>query len=270
MCCNEVRRRQGDPRRHGPVAEVALAGRRRHGHHQRADPRLVGRRQGGRGPARRAHRRHRQGRKPRHAAGRYHRRRTDNGGDRGRGQDPDRRLHRQPRPLHLPPAGRRGPRLRDHDHAGRRHRPGHGHQRHHLHAGALAHPRDALGGRGVPDEPRLPRQGQRGAAGAAARAGARGRDGPQAARGLGHHAGGDQQLPRRRRRDGRAGGDPHRHAERVGLRRDLGQGDEGMSSAAMVSLRMRDSANATSSAMPGSRWWHTISMSRCSATVFTV
>ena len=43
-----------------------------------------------------------------------------------------------------------------------------------------------------------------------------------------------------------------------------------MSSAAIVSLRMRDSANATSSAMPGSRWWHTISMSRCSAMVFTV
>jgi len=43
-----------------------------------------------------------------------------------------------------------------------------------------------------------------------------------------------------------------------------------MSSAAMVSLRMRDSANATSSAIAGSRWWHTISMSRCSAMVFTV
>ena len=43
-----------------------------------------------------------------------------------------------------------------------------------------------------------------------------------------------------------------------------------MSSAAMVSRRMRDSANATSSAMPGSRWWHTMSMSRCSSTVLTV
>ena len=43
-----------------------------------------------------------------------------------------------------------------------------------------------------------------------------------------------------------------------------------MSSAAIVSLRMRDSANATSSAIAGSRWWHTISMSRCSAMVLTV
>ena len=43
-----------------------------------------------------------------------------------------------------------------------------------------------------------------------------------------------------------------------------------MSSAAMVSRRMRDSANATSSAIAGSRWWHTISMSRCSSSVLTV
>ena len=43
-----------------------------------------------------------------------------------------------------------------------------------------------------------------------------------------------------------------------------------MSSAAIVSRRMRDSAKATSSAIPGSRWWHTINMSRCSSTVFTV
>ena len=43
-----------------------------------------------------------------------------------------------------------------------------------------------------------------------------------------------------------------------------------MSSAAMVSLRMRLSAKATSSGMRGSRWWQTISMSRCSSTVLTV
>ena len=42
------------------------------------------------------------------------------------------------------------------------------------------------------------------------------------------------------------------------------------SSAAMVSRRMRLSAKARSSAMPASRWWHTISMSRCSSSVFTV
>ena len=43
-----------------------------------------------------------------------------------------------------------------------------------------------------------------------------------------------------------------------------------MSSAAMVSLRMRLSAKATSSGIFGSRWWQTISMSRCSSTVLTV
>ena len=43
-----------------------------------------------------------------------------------------------------------------------------------------------------------------------------------------------------------------------------------MSSAAIVSRRMRDSAKATSSAIPASRWWQTISMSRCSSTVLTV
>src|SRR5215472_12172069 len=42
------------------------------------------------------------------------------------------------------------------------------------------------------------------------------------------------------------------------------------SSAAIVSARIRLSANATSSGTPGFRWWQTISMSRCSASVFTV
>ena len=59
----------------------------------------------------------------------------------------------------------------------------------------------AAGGRGVPDEPRLPRQGQRQPARAAARADRGRRHGAQAARGLGHHAGGDRQLPRGGRRD---------------------------------------------------------------------
>jgi urease subunit alpha len=45
--------------------------------------------------------------------------------------------------------------------------PAHRHQRHHLHAGPLAHrPHDA-GGRRLPDEPRVFRQGQRLAAGSA-------------------------------------------------------------------------------------------------------
>ena len=42
------------------------------------------------------------------------------------------------------------------------------------------------------------------------------------------------------------------------------------SSAAMVSLRMRESANATSSGRSARRWWHTMSMSRCSSTVLRV
>ena len=54
----------------------------------------------------------------------------------------------------------------------------------------------AAGGRSVADEPRLPRQGQRQPA--ARRCDEQieaGAIGPQAARGLGHHAGGDRQLP---------------------------------------------------------------------------
>jgi hypothetical protein len=43
-----------------------------------------------------------------------------------------------------------------------------------------------------------------------------------------------------------------------------------MSSAAMVSRRMRDSAKATSSGIERERWWQTMSMSRCSSSVFTV
>ena len=55
---------------------------------------------------------------------------------------------------------------------------------------------------------------------AARRAGRSRRDRPEAARGLGHDAGRDRQLPQGRRRDRRPGRDPHRHAERIGLRRD--------------------------------------------------
>mmetsp|Transcript_39931 Transcript_39931/g.118454 ORF Transcript_39931/g.118454 Transcript_39931/m.118454 type:complete len:262 (+) Transcript_39931:516-1301(+) len=43
-----------------------------------------------------------------------------------------------------------------------------------------------------------------------------------------------------------------------------------MSSAAIVSPRMRDSAKATSSGIALSRWWQTMSMSRCSSIVLTV
>ena len=77
---------------------------------------------------------------------------------------------------------------------------------------------DRGGGR-LPDESRLHGQGQ-----CLAARGAGGDDPgrrlrPEAARGLGHHARRHRLLPLGRRRVRRAGGDPHRHAERVGLRR---------------------------------------------------
>ena len=56
-----------------------------------------------------------------------------------------------------------------HHHARRRHRAGHRHLRHHLHAGAGEHRPHAAGGRRLPDEPRLLRQGQRQPARGAAR-----------------------------------------------------------------------------------------------------
>ena len=64
----EVRRRQGDPRRHGPVAGSQPARRRRHGHHQRADRRPLGHRQGRHRHQGRPHRRDRQGGQSRHPA----------------------------------------------------------------------------------------------------------------------------------------------------------------------------------------------------------
>ena len=139
--------------------------------------------------------------------------------DRRRGQDPHRRRHRQPHPLHLPAADRGGAELRHHHDGRRRHRPRHRHGGHHLHARPLASRAHDRGGRRVPDEPRLRRQGQRLAA-----RGAGGDDPgrrllPEAARGLGHDAGRHRLRAVRGRRPRRAGDDPHRHAERVGLRR---------------------------------------------------
>jgi urease subunit alpha len=60
-------------------------------------------------------------------------------------------------------------------------------------------------------------QGQRQPARRAARADQRRRHRPQAARRLGHHARGHQQLPGRGRRDRHPGGDPLRHAQRIRL-----------------------------------------------------
>ncbi len=136
-------------------------GRRRHRHHQRADPRPLGHRQGRRRHQGRPHRRHRQGRQSRHPAGRHHRHRPRHRGDRRRGQDPHRRRLRHPHPFHLPAADRGGADVRRHLDARRRHRPGARHLRHHLHAGPVAHRPHDPGGRRLPDEPRLRRQGQR-------------------------------------------------------------------------------------------------------------
>ena len=167
------------------------------------------------GLKRRPHRRHRQGRQPRRAAGRDHHRRARHRGDRRRGQDPHRRRHRQPHPLHLPAADRRGPELRHHHDDRRRHRPGDRHVGHHLHAGSLASGAHDRGGRGLPDEPRLRRQGQCLPAQGAGGADPGRRLLPQAARGLGHDAGGHRLRAVGGRRSRRAGDDPHRHAERV-------------------------------------------------------
>ncbi len=191
----EVRRRQGDPRRHGAGADDPRARRRRHRHHQRRHPRPLGDRQGRRRPEGRAHRGDRQGRQSRHPAGRHHHRRPGHRGDRGRGQDPHRRRLRHPHPFHLPPADRGGADVGRHLDAGRRHRPGDRHLRHHLHARPLAHPAHDRGRGRLSDEPRLRRQGQRLQARRAGRAGQGRRLRAQTARGLGHDAGRDRLLP---------------------------------------------------------------------------
>ena len=69
------------------------------------------------------------------------------------------------------------------------------------------------GGRRLSRQSRLRRQGQRLAAGGAGRNDQGRRLRAQAARRLGHDAGGDRLLPFRRRRLRRSGDDPHRHAQ---------------------------------------------------------
>ena len=211
----EVRRRQSHPRRHGPEPGFARARRGRHRHHQRRHPRSLGRRQSRRRDQGRLDLFDRQGRQSRHPARRDDRDRPRHGDHRRRGQDPHRRRVRQPHSFHRAAADRRGAdQRRDHD-AGRRHRPGDRHARHHLHAGTVAHCADDRSGRRLRDEPRLRRQRQRQQAGGAGRAGRGGGLRAEAARGLGHHAGGDRLLPVGRRRLRCAGDDPHRHAQRV-------------------------------------------------------
>ena len=221
----QVRRRQGDPRWHGAArraprrAEGALdcvitnALVVDHWGIVKADIGIRGGRVAG----------DRQGRQPRHH-GRGHRGHGDRGRHRGhrrRGAHRHRGRDRRSRPPDLPPARGGGPRRRAHHPDRGRDRTGHGHQRHHVHAGGLEHPPDARGGRGAPDQPRLPRQGQLLAARAPARAGGGGGDRAQAPRGLGDDAGRHRRLPRRGRGDGHPGRHSHRHPERGRLRRGL-------------------------------------------------
>ncbi|WP_308419548.1 urease subunit alpha [Chitinimonas koreensis] len=74
----------------------------------------MGRGQGRHRPQARPHQRHRQGRQPRHPARRRHRHRRRHRDHRRRGADRHRRRHRQPYPLHLPAADRRGAGQRRH------------------------------------------------------------------------------------------------------------------------------------------------------------
>ncbi len=148
-------------------------------------------------------------------------------GDRGRRQNPHRRRLRHPHSFHLSATGRRSADVGRHLDARRRHRPGARHFRHHLHAGAVAHRAHDPGRRRLSRQSRLRRQGQRVAAGGAGRDDQGRRLCTQAARGLGHDAGGDRLLPLRRRRLRHSGDDPHRHAQRIRLRRGHHQGVQG-------------------------------------------
>ncbi len=196
-------------------------GHARPGHHRRCRARPLGRDQGRRRHPRRPDRGTGQGRQPRHH-GRRHalagHRPVDRGPRRQRA-DPHRRRHRQPRPPDRAAADAGGPRGR-HDHADRRrHRAGRGHQGDHGDAGRVLARRDARLAHGVADELRAAGQGQHHVDGRAVGATAgRGRR-VQAARGLGHHAGGDRRLPDRGPGRRRPGGDPHRHAQRGRLPR---------------------------------------------------
>ena len=182
----------------GQAAGISDARGPRLRHHQCADRRLDRHPQGRRRHQGRTHRRYRQGRQPRRDGRRHRRddRRRHDRSDCRRRADPDGRRHRRAHSLHLSAAGLRGARQRGHHLHRRRHRPGHRHQRDHLHAGQPAHRVDAAGDRHVADELRLSRQRQLLASRRVDRADRGRRDRLEAARGLGIDAGGDRRLPR--------------------------------------------------------------------------
>ena len=208
-----------DPRRHGPEP-AGGEGLRRHGDHQCARDRLVGHREVRHRDQGRQGREARQGGQPGHPAGSGHRHRRRHRNHRRRRDDRHRGRGGLAHPFHLSAADRRGADVGRDDDDRRRHGSRHRHVRDDVHARTLAHAPDARSGGSVPDEPGLPRQGQREPRRAARRAGGGRRDRPEAARRLGHDARGDRRRAQGRRQDGRAGRDPYRHAERIGLRRD--------------------------------------------------
>ena len=138
---------------------------------------------------------HRQGGQSRHHGRRDARaghRRIDRESSPAKGHILTAGAHRRARALHLAqPDSRRVP-LRHHDADRRRHRPGHRHKGDDVHARRVEHPADVRGGRGVSAELRLSRQGQRVGAEALREQVRAGALGPEAARGLGHDAGGDR------------------------------------------------------------------------------
>jgi urease subunit alpha len=96
-----------------------------------------------------------------------------------------------------------------------------------LHARPLAHRAHDRGRRRLPDESRLRRQGQCLAAAALEEHGQRRAPARSSCTRTGARRPRPSTIASRRRRDGRAGDDPHRHAERVGLRRGHDQGLQG-------------------------------------------
>ncbi len=202
-------------------------GRRRHGDHQRARRRPLGHRQG---------RRRHQGR-PHRGIGKAGNPDVQPGVDivigpgteiiAGEGCIAHGGRHRHAHPLHLPAADRRRADVGRDDDARRRHRPGDRHERDDLHARALEHRAHAAGRRGAADEPRLPRQGQREPPDALREQIAAGCVGLKLHEDWGTTPAAIDCCLAVAERVRRAGRDPHRHAERVGLRRGHDRGVQG-------------------------------------------
>ena len=171
--------------------------------------------------------RHRQGRQSRHPARRHHRHRPRHRHHRRRRQNPHRGRLRQPHPFHLPAADRTCLMSGVTSMLGGGTGPFARHLCHHLHARPLAHGADDPVVRCVPGQSRHFRQGQCLASGGAGGDDQGRRLRLETARGLGHHAGRDRQLPVGGRRLRRPGDDPLGYAERKRLRRGHRQGVQG-------------------------------------------